>query len=141
MPLKVGFRPILQTNAKRPAKSQPVRRPPRRGSAAQHTAKIFVALLLPAAALATLPAIHQPRSPGKSVMTQEHAVSRIARLVYDCADPQAALAAELRIDPAEIAQWTTTSRNTRLLLKGFAAKKAAALQARARQLIETADSL
>jgi hypothetical protein len=85
----------------------------------------------------------QQHNPGKSAVTQEHPVSRIARLVYDCADPAAALAAELRISRGEIAQWLAAepSQSARLLLKGFAANKAVVLQARARQLIETADSL
>jgi hypothetical protein len=76
-------------------------------------------------------------------MTQEHPVSRIARLVYDRHDSDAALATELRISPEELAKWLAAdlAPRTRLLMKGFAVNKAAALQQRARQLIDAADSL
>jgi hypothetical protein len=76
-------------------------------------------------------------------MTKEHPTSRIARLVYDCKDSEAAMAAELRISPEELAQWLAgeLAPPTRLLMKGFAAKKAAVLQQRARQLIDAANAL
>jgi hypothetical protein len=76
-------------------------------------------------------------------MKDEHPVSRIARLVYDRKDSEAAMAAELRISPDELAEWLAAdlAPNTRLLMKGFAAKKAAVLQQRARQLIDMANTL
>ena len=76
-------------------------------------------------------------------MTQEHPVFRIARLVYDRPDSEAALAAELRVPPEKLAQWLACdlAPDTRLLMIGFAAKKAAALQQRARQLTEMANAL
>ena len=76
-------------------------------------------------------------------MKEEHPISRIARLVYDRDDSQAAIAAELRVSPGELAQWLATdlAPNTRLLMKGFAANKAGVLQQRARQLLAAADSL
>jgi hypothetical protein len=76
-------------------------------------------------------------------MTQEHPVSRIARLVYDRPNSDAALAAELRITPEKLAEWLAgdLATDTRLLMIGFAAKKAEVLQQRARQLIETANAL
>jgi hypothetical protein len=98
---------------------------------------------LPTAALsATLPDVKQPNTVEKQAMTQEHPVSRIARLVYDRPDSVAALAAELRISPEKLAEWLAgdLAPNTRLIMIGFAAKKAEALQQRARQLIDTANA-
>ena len=76
-------------------------------------------------------------------MTQEHPVSRIARLVYDRKDSETALAAELRISPGKLAEWLAgdLAPDTRLLMIGFAANKAAVLQQRARQLIDMANTL
>jgi hypothetical protein len=76
-------------------------------------------------------------------MTQQHPVSQIARLVYDRPDSDVAMATELRIAPEELAQWLAAdlAPRTRLLLKGFAAKKAAVLAQRARQLVEFSDAL
>jgi hypothetical protein len=77
------------------------------------------------------------------MMKNEHPVSRIARLVYDRQDADVALTAELRISPDELTQWLAgdLAPRTRLLMKGFAAKKAAALQQRARQLTDAANAL
>jgi hypothetical protein len=90
--------------------------------------------------------MQQRNTAGKSTMKDEHPVSRIARLVYDCydcKDSEAAMAAELRISPADLTQWLAgdLAPPTRLLMKGFAAKKAAVLQQRARQLINLANTL
>ena len=76
-------------------------------------------------------------------MTQEHPISRIARLVYDSSDSEAAMAAELRLSRKELTQWLAgdLAPQTRLMMKGFAVKKAAVLQQRARQLLAAADSL
>ena len=76
-------------------------------------------------------------------MKQEHPVSRIARLVYDRPDSDAALAAELRISPEKLAEWLDgdLTSDTRLIMIGFAANKAGTLQQRARQLIDMANAL
>ena len=77
------------------------------------------------------------------MMKEEHPVSRIARLVYDRKDADVALAAELRISPEKLAEWLAgdLAPDTRLVMIGFAANKAATLQQRARQLIDMANTL
>ena len=99
--------------------------------------------MLAAAPSATLPDVQQPNTVEKHAMTQEHPVSRIARLIYDRPNSDAAMAAELGISPEKLAKWLAgdLAPDTRLLMIGFAAKKAEALQQRARQLIDTANAL
>jgi hypothetical protein len=92
---------------------------------------------------ATLTDVQQPNTDEKHAMTEEHPVSRIARLVYDRPDSVAALAAELCISPEKLAEWLAAdlAADTRLLMMGFAAKKSAVLRQRAHQLLDTANAL
>jgi hypothetical protein len=69
---------------------------------------------LPAAApYATLPDVQQPNTDEKHVTTQEHPVFQIAHLVYDRPDSVAALAAELRIGPEQLAELLADEPPTR----------------------------
>jgi hypothetical protein len=71
-------------------------------------------------------------------MSTEHPVARIARLIYDRDDGVALMAQELgipRLDLDELLAEETLPPDARLLLIGFAVKKAEYLRQRAYQLL------
>ena len=72
-------------------------------------------------------------------MSTEHPVTRIARLIYDHDDGIALMAQELEITPGYLDGLLTRDRlppDARLLMIGFAAKKAEHLRQRAHQLLD-----